>query len=91
MKNRNEGRKKRTRERQRKRKGKKGEVQKRQKRNKGINKPEWPFLGGKQGFSIKTKKGKQRKKNITKKQKNKQNKEGLGPSEVALWATSPDP
>ena len=25
------------------------------------------------------------------KQKKKENKEGLGPSEVALWATSPDP
>ena len=37
-------------------------------------------------------KNKQRKKKKTtnKKQKPK-NKEGLGPSEVALWATSPDP
>ena len=38
------------------------------------------FAGGKQGFQSKTKKGKQRK-----------NKEGLGPSEVAFWATSLDP
>ena len=45
---------------------------------------------GKTVFSIKTKKGKQRKKK-TKTKKQKDNKEGLGPSEVALWATSPDP
>ena len=52
-----------------------------------INKPKLPFLGGggKQGFSIKNKrKEKQRK-------ENKKHEEGLGPSEVALWATSPDP
>ena len=48
-----------------------------------------PFLGGKLGFLLKAKKGKEQKQ-----QKQKQkliNKEGLGPSEVALWATSPDP
>ena len=53
-----------------------------------------PLLGGKQGFSIKTKKGKEpkRKQKATTKNKKKQiNKEGLGPSEVALRATSPDP
>ena len=44
------------------------------------------FLGGKQGFSIKSKERKG-----TKTTKTKINKEGLGPSEVALWATSPDP
>ena len=38
----------------------------------------------------KTKKGKQRKK-IKNQKTQKENKEGLGPSEVALWATSPDP
>ena len=48
--------------------------------------------GEKQVFFVylKTKKAKQRKKTKTKK-KQKENKEGLGPSEVALWATSPDP
>ena len=46
-----------------------------------------PFLGEKQCFSIKQRKARNQKK--TKKQKI--NKEGLGPSEVALWATSPDP
>ena len=46
-----------------------------------------PFLGGKNRFfAIKSKEGKEKKQ----KQTNK-NKEGLGPSEVALWATSPDP
>ena len=44
-----------------------------------------PFLGGKTVFLLKAKKGKKKKKQKTKK------KEGLGPSEVALWATSPDP
>ena len=49
-----------------------------------------PFSRGKTGFlSIK----KERKQSKEKKQKpkKKENKEGLGPSEVALWATSPDP
>ena len=42
-----------------------------------------PFSGGKQGcFCIKKKK---------KQKKTKTNKEGLGQSEVALPATSPDP
>ena len=40
-------------------------------------------------FLLKAKKGKQRKN--TKKKAKQKNKEGLGPSEVALWATSPDP
>ena len=46
-----------------------------------------PFLGGKQGFFLvlKTKNKKQNNKTT------KTNKEGLGPSEVALRATSPDP
>ena len=51
-----------------------------------------PFSRGKTGFFSllkKTQKAKQRKK--TKTNKKKENKEGLGPSEVALWATSPDP
>ena len=43
-----------------------------------------PFLGGKTGFlSIKSKERKGT--------PQKKNKEGLGPSEVALRATSPDP
>ena len=47
-----------------------------------------PFLGGNRVFLLKAKKGKEQKKQ---KQKQKEiNKEGLGPSEVALWATSPD-
>ena len=44
-----------------------------------------PFLGGKQGFSIKNKERRINKKTT------KTNKDGLGPSEVALRATSPDP
>ena len=53
MKNRKEGRKKITRERQRKRKGKKGEAQKakEKQRETQINKQKLPFLGGKTGFS----------------------------------------
>ena len=62
-----------------------------------------PFFGGKTRFFLaeaKTRKQKKAKKNKKqppppppkkKQQKNKLNKEGLGPSEVALWATSPDP
>ena len=53
-----------------------------------------PFLGGKTGFfSIKNKerKGSKKKENKKRKQTKKTNKEGLGPSEVALRATSPDP
>ena len=46
-----------------------------------------PFLGGKQVFFSSRSKDKETKK----KTKTKKNKEGLGPSEVALWATSPDP
>ena len=42
------------------------------------------ILGGKQGFSIKSKERKA-------KENTKNNKERLGPSEVALWATSLDP
>ena len=55
-----------------------------------------PFFRGKNKFFVynRTKKGKQRKKKQKQekqKQKQKENQEGLGPSEVALWATSPDP
>ena len=40
-------------------------------------------------LNYKAKKGKEQQQ--TKKNKKIINKEGLGPSEVALWATSPDP
>ena len=52
-----------------------------------------PFLGGKQVLSIKNKerKGSNKKENKKRKQTKKTNKEGLGPSEVALRATSHDP
>ena len=77
-------------ERDREREIGKGGGQKRLRRNKGrhskINK-KCPFLGGKQVFSVL--KSKERKGN--KKKQKTINKEGLGPSEVALWATSPDP
>ena len=48
-----------------------------------------PFSRGKnQGFLVLTSKERKQKK---RKKDKKTNKEGLGPSEVALWATSPDP
>ena len=77
--NRKEGRKKLTRERERER-----ERQRERKRG-----TKMPFLGGGRNkvFLLKAKKGKQSKST----QKKQRNKEGLGPSEVALWATSPDP
>ena len=50
------------------------------------------FLGGNQFFlSIKKKQRKESKEKNKNPKKQKENKEGLGPSEVALWATSPDP
>ena len=50
-----------------------------------------PFSGGKTRFFLyqTTKKTKPKKHKTKKTTKTK--KEGLGPSEVALWATSPDP
>ena len=50
-----------------------------------------PFFRGKTSFFLflRKQKNKNKKKITTKKQK--ENKDGLGPSEVALWATSPDP
>ena len=90
MKNRKEGRKKITRERQRKKKGKKGgcpNKAKEKQRETQINKQKLPFLGGKLGFPIKKQIMKKAKEN----KKKQKDKEGLGPSEVALWATSPDP
>ena len=50
-----------------------------------------PFLGGKQGFLYITSKERKGTKKTKKNKKTKTNKEGLGPSEVALRATSPDP
>ena len=59
------------------------------------NKQKMPFLGGKQCFSIKNKKGKEPQKNRKKNKKQEKTKrikkEGLGPSEVARRATSHDP
>ena len=67
------------------------------------NKQKRPFFRGKTGFLVTQKQRKETKNNPPKKQQNKQtkepnkrnktqkNKEGLGPSEVALRATSPDP
>ena len=82
----------RERERDREREIEKGGGQKRLRRNKGRHSKrnkKCPFLGGKQGFlSLEAKKGKGKDKNKT---KQKRNKEGLGPSEVPLRATSPDP
>ena len=49
-----------------------------------------PFLGGKPVFVLKSKEKKGNKQPPPNK-KNIINKEGLGPSEVALLATSPDP
>ena len=85
------GRKKRTRERQRKRKWKRGR-QKRLRRNKGRDSKfnRNALLEGKQFFLLKANKGKE--KQITRnKRQTKIRKNDLGPSEVALWATSPDP
>ena len=97
MKNRKEGNKKRTRERQRKRERERQKKEKvkqgRLKRNKGRhrkNTQKMPFLGGKQGFFLA--KAKTRKQQKTKKKQKRITKKGcIGPSEVALWATSPDP
>ena len=56
------------------------------------NKQKMPFSGGKkQGFSCIKQPKKQNQKKKQNKKTTKTNKEGLGPSEVALWATSPDP
>ena len=48
-----------------------------------------PFQKSKQNPTTKTKQPKNKPK--TNQKQNKTNKEGLGPIEVALWATSPDP
>ena len=55
------------------------------------NKPKMPFSRGKTRFFCSTKQRKERNKDKPPKNKKIINKEGLGPSEVALWATSPDP
>ena len=89
MRNRKEGRKIRTRERDKEREIEKGGGAKTLKRNKGRhrkNTPKCALLGYKQVFLVKPNKRKAKKNKTT-----KINKEGLGPSEVALWATSPDP
>ena len=80
----------RERERQRTRKWKRRRPQKAKKKQRETQKNEQrkcPFLGGKTGFFFyfvrKSKKAKTK--------KNKKIRRVLGPSEVALWATSPDP
>ena len=68
------------------------EAPKRLKRNKGKHRRmsnKNALFKGQQVFSIKSKERNAKKKNKTKQPK--ENKEGLGPSEVALWATSLDP
>ena len=50
-----------------------------------------PFSGAKNVFVPSKTKDKAQKKRKTKENQEKSNKEGLGPSEVALWATSLDP
>ena len=91
MRNWKQGRKKRTTERERERetkkdKVKKGKAKKRLKRNKGkhrrMNNNNGLFWGKNKVLQLKAKTGEP---------KNNTNNEGLGPSEVALWATSPDP
>ena len=86
-----EGRKERKRERQRKKKWKRGRPKKAMEKERETlkNQQKCPFYGEKQCFSIKNKerKGTPKKQEKTK----KTNTEGLGPSEVALGATSPDP
>ena len=52
----------------------------------------WPLNSSKKTESKnKTKKQNQQNKQKTNPKGKKTNKEGLGPSEVVLWATSPDP
>ena len=88
-------RKKRKRERERDRKrnltsGRPKRLRRNRGRHSKINQ-KCPFLGGKQVFSIRSNEGKEKKKNQKTNKQTKTNKEGLGPSEVALQATSPDP
>ena len=47
-----------------------------------------PFFSGETGFLCKKERETNRKQN---KKQTKNNKDGVGPSELALWATSPDP
>ena len=88
-----EERKTRERERQRKRNRKRGRPKKvKGERKRNIeNKQKMPFSRGKTGLLSIKKQRKQSKEKNKNQRKQKENKEGLGPSEVALWATSPDP
>ena len=92
-----EERKTRVKQRDRERESEKGGGQKRlrEKERETLKKNQkMPFWGGKTGFfSIENKerKGSKKKEHKKRKQTKKRNKEGLGPSEVALRATSPDP
>ena len=49
-----------------------------------------PFFRGKTGFYLRTEK-RNKKKNENKTKQTEKIKEGLGPSGMALWVTSPDP
>ena len=80
-----EGRKTIRRERERERKGEGGKLGRNQGRH-SENKHKCPVFRGKQFSLFYKEKRKQMKQN-----KNKQDTEGLGPSEVALWDTSPNP
>ena len=84
----------RTRERQRKRNRKRGRPKKAKEKQRETlkNQQKMPFSKGKQGFLCIKQQRKERKKQNKRPKKQKIiNKEGLGPSEVALRATSPDP
>ena len=76
-------------ERERERESEKGEGKKPKEKQREIltNKQKWPFLGRIQFFVLKTQRNQNKNKTHKKTQKNE---EGLAPSEVALWATSPD-
>ena len=92
-----EERKTRAKERDRERESEKGGGQKRlrekERETLKINPKNALFRGKNRFFSIKNKerKGSKKKENKKRKQTKKTKKEGLGPSEVALRATSPDP
>ena len=92
-----EERKTRAKQRDRERESEKGGGQKRlrekERETLKINQKNALFRGKNRFFSIKNKerKGSKKKEHKNKTQTKKTNKEGLGPSEVALRATSPDP
>ena len=75
-------------ERDRERESEKGEAKKaEEKQRETLKNKQKCYLGKQSSFSIESK----QRKETNPPKKNKTTKEGLGPSEVALWATSPDP